>query len=198
MAQREWWTNRVTLPAPVACKASVQPSAWPMGIGASSWLRSTLSAFSARRFHQISLRGMARMPGIEPGPRVWHTRARPSCYIREGGGRGDDSNARTPKGPDLQSGCFGLLHTHPKLVAGRGIAPRSPAYETGAVLDARDRRTGAAPFFAGTAERRDTLSPSAHAAWQPALALHLARPAGANRQSQFSPGTKFSRGAKRH
>jgi hypothetical protein len=53
------------------------PRAW-------SWFRATLSASSARRFHQISLPGaLARMPVIETGPDEWRSTARPSSYTRE-------------------------------------------------------------------------------------------------------------------
>ena len=52
------------------------PRAW-------SWFRATLSAFSARRFHQISLPGgLVRMPVIETGPDEWRSSARPSSYTR--------------------------------------------------------------------------------------------------------------------
>ncbi len=40
-----------------------------------------------------------------------------------------DLNLRTPKGPRLQRGCFGLLHTLPYLVAQARIALASRAYE---------------------------------------------------------------------
>ena len=50
---------------------------------ARSWFRATLSAFSARRFHQISLPGeLVRMPVIETGPDEWRSSARPSSYTR--------------------------------------------------------------------------------------------------------------------
>lgn len=50
---------------------------------ARSWFRATLSASSARRFHQISLPGaLARMPVIETGPDEWRSPARPSSYTR--------------------------------------------------------------------------------------------------------------------
>ena len=52
------------------------PRAW-------SWFRATLSASSARRFHQISLPGaLVRMPVIETGPDEWRSPARPSSYTR--------------------------------------------------------------------------------------------------------------------
>ena len=52
------------------------PRAW-------SWFRATLSASSARRFHQISLPGaLARMPVIETGPDEWRSSARPSSDTR--------------------------------------------------------------------------------------------------------------------
>jgi hypothetical protein len=55
------------------------------------------------------------------------TTRQPSLAARaKAGGQGMDLNLRTPKGRDLQSRCFGRLHTCPNtLVAGRGVAPRS-------------------------------------------------------------------------
>lgn len=64
------------------------PRAW-------SWFRATLSAASARRFHQISLPGgLARMPAIETGPDEWRSSARPSSYTRmlSFGGKRTESN----------------------------------------------------------------------------------------------------------
>lgn len=64
------------------------PRAW-------SWFRATLSAASARRFHQISLPGaVARMPVIETGPDEWRSSARPSSYtrMRSFGGKRTESN----------------------------------------------------------------------------------------------------------
>lgn len=64
------------------------PRAW-------SWFRATLSAASARRFHQISLPGgLARMPVIETEPDEWRSSARPSSYTRmlSFGGKWTESN----------------------------------------------------------------------------------------------------------
>jgi hypothetical protein len=99
-------------PQPSACRADVLPLEL-QARGALSWFRATLSCSSGRRFHQISLQGeMERMAGNDPAAPCLASR-RSATELHPHGGRGTDSNLRTHKGPDLQSGCFGLLHTRP-------------------------------------------------------------------------------------
>src|SRR5215831_13719133 len=75
LRERRLVETRGTAPRAAILQGSPAPLCCPR---ASSWFRATLSAASAQRFHQISLRGeLARAPGIEPGPQEWRSCALP-------------------------------------------------------------------------------------------------------------------------
>ncbi len=86
---------------PAACaKARARPIVWPCcrrafahptdrrlgayrNIGARRWIRTSLSAASARRNHQICQPGgLVRAPVIETGSPEWRSGAGPSSYVR--------------------------------------------------------------------------------------------------------------------
>lgn len=121
--------DRLRVELSAGCLQGIPPPRRPAH-GAWSWLRSTLSAFSARRFHQISLPS-ARPARIELASSEWHSEAQPVDQGRMvGNGRNRTS---CPKGLRLQrSGGTSLPLWHsPKWLRRTESNDLPPAYEAG-------------------------------------------------------------------
>lgn len=88
--------RRIELRRQRSCKDHPLTQSVPR-IGAWSWLRSSLSAFSARRFHQISFPSMVRTPGIEPGPERWQRSTQTTTPRPQFGGSRAESNTVPPR-----------------------------------------------------------------------------------------------------
>ena len=132
---RNWWNERDSNPhLPLARRGLSQLSYHPIEvIGAWGRFRAHLSAFSARRFHQISFPGeLVRTAGIEPTPPEWRSGTLPLSHVRMVRPRGFEPLVGRPA-------CFARRRFY-RPVAGKGRQLQKPIEITAAVWPPPRRR----------------------------------------------------------